>query len=185
MKLNFLFFMVVLLAQQTIAQTSVSFYLTPSISAQELKTHGNLIKEYLTKETGLNIDLKIPTSYDNLVEDFGKNKSCFAFMSSQSYVLANEKYKASVRLRIVRYGHSTYQGMIVTHVSSGIKKLADLENKSFAYTDALSTSGYLYPKMMMQRANVNPSKEVYLSKHDEVIRQVYEKKVQYVMRGRS
>jgi phosphonate transport system substrate-binding protein len=170
-------FLSVLLSAKAQSTQSVIFYLTPSISELALKNNGVFIETYLEKETGLAIDLKIPKSYDELIDDFGAEKKCFAFMSSQSYVLANNKYNAIVKLRTVRFGHSVYHGMIVTHQSSGIKSLQDLQGKTIAYTDELSTSGYLYPKKILERSKVKPLKEVFLSKHDEVIKQVYEKKV--------
>jgi phosphonate transport system substrate-binding protein len=156
---------------------AVDLYLTPSVSEQLLKTNGDFIKSFLEKETGISIQLKIPKSYDELIDDFGAQASCFAFMSSQSYVVANARHKAMVKLRIVRFGHSVYQGMIVTHVNSGVKSIKDLQGKTIAYTDELSTSGYLYPKKMLEKANIKPGKEIFVKKHDEVVRQVYERKV--------
>jgi phosphonate transport system substrate-binding protein len=156
---------------------TVEFFLTPSVSEQLLKEKGVYIKEFLEKETGIKIELKIPKSYDELVDDFGRQSKCFGFMSSQSYVIANDKHKAMVKLRAVRFGHSVYQGMIVTHASSGIKTLNDLAGKTIAYTDELSTSGYLYPKKLLEKVNVKPGKVVFLKKHDEVVKQVYERKV--------
>ena len=171
------FFM--LLYVNTLAQQkSVDFYLTPSISEQLLKTSGSFIKDFLEKETGLLIQLKIPKSYDELIDDFGSRSSaCFAFMSSQSYVVANTRHRAVVKLRTVRFGRSVYQGMIVTHSASGIKSLDDLQGKIIGFTDELSTSGYLYPKKLLEERNIKVSKEVFLKKHDEVMKQVYEKKV--------
>jgi phosphonate transport system substrate-binding protein len=165
------------MAAQAQQPKSVDFYLTPSISAELLKSSGAYIKEFLEKETGLTIQLKIPGSYDELIDDFGGQNSCFAFMSSQSYIVANVKHKAVVKLRTVRFGHSVYQGMIVTHASSGIKTLDDLQGKTIGYTDELSTSGYLYPRKILQRKKIKPGKEIFLKKHDEVMRQVYEKKI--------
>jgi phosphonate transport system substrate-binding protein len=156
---------------------SVDFYLTPSISEEMLKSSGAYIKEFLEKETGLTIQLKIPKSYDELIDDFAAQNACFAFMSSQSYVVANLKHQAVVKLRTVRFGHSVYQGMIVTHASSGIKTLEDLQGKTIGYTDELSTSGYLYPRKILERKKIKPAKEIFLKKHDEVMRQVYEKKI--------
>jgi phosphonate transport system substrate-binding protein len=161
------------------AQTSetVDLYLTPSISEKLLKDNGAFIKGYLEKETGLSIQLKIPKSYDAMVDDFGGQKNCFALMSSQSYVLANTRHQATVKLRTVRFGHSSYQGMIVTHAASGIKTIKDLQGKNIAYTDELSTSGYLYPKKILEKNNIKTGKEIFLKKHDEVIKQVYERTV--------
>jgi phosphonate transport system substrate-binding protein len=156
---------------------AINFYLTPSISNDLLNKNGAFIKEYLEKETGLEIRMTIPSSYDEMVDYFGTSKSCFAIMSSQSYILANKKHGAVVKLRTVRFGHSVYYGQILTRASSGIKSIKDLQGKTIAYTDELSTSGYLYPKKMLEKNNVKPSKEIFAKKHDEVVKLVYEGKV--------
>jgi phosphonate transport system substrate-binding protein len=155
---------------------TINFYLTPSLSAELLDKKGSFIKEFLEKETGLTIKMMVPASYDELVEQFNSPTPCFAMMSSQSYVIANKKYGAMVKLRTVRFGHSVYYGMIITRASSGIKQLSDIQGKTIAYTDELSTSGYLYPKRMLEKSKVKPSKEIFLKKHDEVVRAVYEGK---------
>jgi phosphonate transport system substrate-binding protein len=156
---------------------TINFYLTPSLSAELLDKKGSFIKEFLEKETGLTIKMIVPSSYDELIEQFNSPTPCFAMMSSQSYVIANKKYGALVKLRTVRFGHSVYYGMIITRASSGIKRLSDIQGKTIAYTDELSTSGYLYPKRMLEKHKVKPAKETFLKKHDEVVRAVYEGKV--------
>jgi len=155
----------------------INFYMTPSVSIEKLKGSAGYIKDFLEKETGIKISVNIPASYDELVERFGTPSPCFAMMSSQSYVMANKKYGALVKLRTVRYGHSVYYGMIITSVASGIKKLSDLNGKTIAYTDELSTSGYLYPKKLLESNGVKPSKEIFVQKHDEVVKLVYQGKV--------
>ncbi|MEO5977026.1 MAG: phosphate/phosphite/phosphonate ABC transporter substrate-binding protein [Chryseolinea sp.] len=154
----------------------VDFYLTPSISKEIVEKNGGYIKEFLQKETGVQINLVVPSGYDAVVEAFGKANPCFAIMGSLSYVDANKKYQAMVKLRTVRYGRAVYQGMIVVSANSNIKDLKDLNGKAIAYTDELSTSGYLYPKSMLQKANVTAGKEIFAKKHDEVIKLVYEGK---------
>ena len=156
---------------------TINFYLTPSLSAELLDKKGTFIKDFLERETGLSIKMIIPASYDALVEHFDSTIPCFAMMSSQSYVLANQKYGAMVKLRTVRSGHSVYYGMIITRASSGIKDINSLHGKTIAYTDELSTSGYLYPKKMLERNKIIPSKVTFVKKHDEVVRLVYEGKV--------
>ncbi|HEX6223759.1 MAG TPA: phosphate/phosphite/phosphonate ABC transporter substrate-binding protein [Chryseolinea sp.] len=155
----------------------VNFYLTPSLSAELLDKKGAIIKDFLEKETGYTIKMSVPATYEDLVENFNAPTPTFAMMSSQSYVLANQKYGAMVKLRTVRFGHSVYYGMIITRAASGIKDVAGLQGKTFAFTDELSTSGYLYPKKILERNNVKPSKETFVKKHDEVVRLVYEGKV--------
>ena len=174
--MRFLVLLLFILATLKSYSQQVDFYLTPSISNEILEKNGGYIKAFLEKETGVSINLIIPPDYDTVVEAFGKPNPCFAIMSSLSYVHANKKHQAMVKLRTVRYGRAVYQGMIVVNANSKIKTLADLNGKAIVYTDALSTSGYLYPKSMIQKANVTIGKEIFAKKHDEVIRLVYEGK---------
>src|SRR5688572_33286170 len=155
------FSLLLVFAGSSLSQSSetINFYLTPSVSAELLDKKGSIIKEFFEKETGYTIKMSIPTSYDELVENFSSTIPSFAMMSSQSYVLANQKYGAQVKLRTVRFGHSVYYGMIIAKSSSNIKSINDLQGKSIAYTDALSTSGYLYPKKLLERNKIKTSKE--------------------------
>jgi phosphonate transport system substrate-binding protein len=155
----------------------VKFYLTPSNTQEVLNKSGEQMKELLEKETGLQIELETPRSHEDLVAKFGEGKPCFGFLNSHSYVVANKKYGASAKLRIVRYGTGLYYGMIVTRSTSGIKSLEDLNGKTIAYTDELSTSGYLYPKKTLEKKGVTPGNIVFLKSHEEVILQVYSGKV--------
>lgn len=175
MKYVFLLLTFISVAIAGVAQ-QIDFYLTPSVSTDVIQKNGTYIKEFLEKETGMTINLLIPSNYDEMVDAFGKVNPCFAIMSSQSYVLANQKHQATVKLRTVRYGRSVYQGMIIVKANSNIKSVKDLHGKSIAYTDELSTSGYLYPRNLMHKAGVKAGKETFAKKHDEVVKLVYEGK---------
>ncbi|MBL0742678.1 phosphate/phosphite/phosphonate ABC transporter substrate-binding protein [Chryseolinea lacunae] len=159
------------------SQKVIYFYLTPSVSVESMDKSANFIKDFLEKETGLTIKLGVPPSYENLVDKFGNPEPCFSIMSSQSYVLAHQKHGALVKLRSLRYGASVYYGQIICRAGSGIKTIKDIQGKSMAYTDELSTSGYLYPKQILDKNSITPSKIVFAKKHDEVVRMVYEGKV--------
>jgi phosphonate transport system substrate-binding protein len=175
----FLTYYLLLIFTFSLAQNAetINFYLTPSLSADLLDKKGAFIKDFLERETGLSIKMIIPSSYDALVDHFSSPTPCFAMMSSQSYVLAHQKYGALVKLRTVRFGHSVYYGMIIARAGSGIKDINGLKGRTIAYTDELSTSGYLYPKKMLERSSVIPGKVMFVKKHDEVVRLVYEGKV--------
>ena len=174
-----LFLLLVCFNSNVFSQTPavVNFYLTPSLSIESLDKSGKYITDFLKNETGFEIKLIIPKSYDELVDNFRLPTPCFSIMSSQSYVLAHQKHGAMVKLRSVRYGQSVYYGQIIALASSGIKNIKDLQGKSMAYTDELSTSGYLYPKQLLDKNNIKPSRTMFVKKHDEVVRLVYEGKV--------
>ena len=61
--------------------------------------------------------------------------------------MANEKYGAEAKLRIVRNGGETsYKGQFITRFESGIETIADIDNRSIAYVDPSSTSGFYSPQ---------------------------------------
>ncbi len=160
------------------AQTGkIKFYLSPSNNEGDLMKSGEQMKKLIEKETGLQLEMEAPATHEELVAKFGEGKPCFGLLNSQSYVIANTKYGAKAKLRILRYGTGLYYGMIVAKKSSGIKSLSDLNGKTIAYTDKLSTSGYLYPKKLLAKKGVKPGKTLFLNSHEEVITQVYTGKV--------
>ena len=87
-----------------------------------------------------------------------------------SYVLAHQVAHADA---VATYGTpqdtpDTYTASIVTWPGSGITTLKDVAGHSFAYSDAASTSGHLFPAQGLQEAGIDPDhgiKPVYAGSH--------------------
>jgi phosphonate transport system substrate-binding protein len=89
--------------------------------------------------------------------------------------MANEKYGAEAKLRIVRNGGETsYKGQFITRFESGIETIADIDNRSIAYVDPSSTSGFILPKALLDKMDVHPSETVFAMRHDNVVIMVYQ-----------
>ncbi len=92
--------------------------------------------------------------------------------------MANAKYGAEAKLRIVRDNNETsYSGEFITRYDSGIDSLQDINDRSFAYVDPSSTSGYILPKAMLDRMHIKPSETVFAMRHDNVVTMVYQGQV--------
>ncbi len=155
----------------------VKLYFTPSVDADTISTNSKDFINFLEKETGLIFKTGIPTNYVAVVEAFGSKRADIGVMNSFGYLMANDKYGASAKLRVLRYGHDYYQGQILAHVDSGIKEVKDLEGKKMAFVDPSSTSGYMFPLKIMKDAGVSPSNETFANKHDNVVIMIYQKQV--------
>ena len=155
----------------------VKIYFTPSVDAESIASNSKDFLRFLEKETGLYFKSGIPTNYIAVVEAFGSNRVDIGVMNSFGYLMANKKYGASARLKVIRYGHDYYQGQIIAHVDSGIKEVKDIQGKRFAFTDPSSTSGHMFPLKILKDNNVNPGQTVFLSKHDSVVISVYQGRV--------
>ena len=74
----------------------------------------------------------------------------------------------------------TYWASIVTYPSSGIKTIADIRGHSFAFSDAASTSGHLFPAYGLRKAGIDPDKDIkalYAGSHTASFEAIYNHKV--------
>lgn len=155
----------------------IKFYFTPSLDASDILMQADKLMKMLEKETGYFFSYAVPTSYIVVVEAFGTARSDIAWMNSFGYLLANQKYGAEARLRILRNGESFYRGEIITHIDSGIKEIKDLNKKKFAFADPSSTSGYLLPLKLFKEHGIRLGEQVFAMRHDNVVTMVYQRKV--------
>lgn len=114
------------------------------------------LAERLGKELGVEVEGRVLTSYNALVEAMGANQVQVGFIPAFGYVLANEQYDVEVILKSIRYGSGTYKAQYLVRTDSGIETLADLEGKVWAYPDGASTSGFLFPaSQLMKEFNID------------------------------
>ncbi|MDP4114745.1 MAG: phosphate/phosphite/phosphonate ABC transporter substrate-binding protein [Bacteroidota bacterium] len=156
----------------------VKIYFTPSLDANKISNNARELVDYLEKETGYYFTTAVPSSYIAIVEAFGTKKADIAAINTFSYIMANEKYGAEARLKVIRPGgETTYKGQFITRFDSGINTIEDLNNKKFAFVDPSSTSGYILPQDIMTNKGIKLSETVFAQKHDNVVTMVYNKQV--------
>lgn len=155
----------------------IQLFFTPSVDSDTITKNSKDLVKFLEKETGLFFEVAVPASYIAVVEAFGSQRADIAVMNSFGYLMAHEKYGAEAKLKVVRYGKDYYRGQILARADSGIKSVEDLAGKKFAYTDASSTSGYMFPKKLMKEASVKPGNTVFAIKHDNVVTMIYQGQV--------
>jgi phosphonate transport system substrate-binding protein len=152
----------------------IKMYFVPSMEAGKVVTSGNAIAEALEKITGYNFKIAVPTNYAAVIEAMGTDQADIGWLPTFAYILANQKYNAQVALTTVRNGLEKYRGQFVVQAGSGIEKLEDIDGKIIAYTDASSTSGYIYPSALLKRNNIKPEKYYFAGGHPQAILAVYQ-----------
>ena len=145
----------------------------PSGDAQVILEGGQEIAQMLKQATGLHFTTSVATSYAAVIEAMGAGKVDIGWLATFSYVLAREKYDVDLLLIVVRFGKPFYRGQIMVRADSGIKTLAGLKGKTFAYVDPASTSGHLYPKALLLANGHDPDKffaqSVFAGSHNAVV----------------
>src|SRR5437870_1771294 len=128
---------------------------TPSQEAATIATNGAAIKSALEKATGLAWKVTTMTSYAAQVEGMCSGSIDVGFFAPLQMALLLSKTCGTPVLGALRKDDTgqlatTYKSQILVRVDSGINTLADLKGKKFAFVDALSASGYVYPTLVVK-----------------------------------
>jgi len=151
----------------------IKMFFVPSMEANKVVTSAEAISAHLHKQTGYYFKVAVPTSYAAVIEAMGTKEADIAWLATYAYILAHDKYGAIVRLSTVRNGLDKYRGQFVSRANSKIKKIEDLNGKIIAFTDAASTSGFIYPSAILQSKGIKPKDYFFAGGHPQAILAVY------------
>ncbi|MFC0398725.1 phosphate/phosphite/phosphonate ABC transporter substrate-binding protein [Paraburkholderia rhizosphaerae] len=148
----------------------VRFGVEPYESAQRMLPVYTDLAKLIGDKLGCTVQLYVATSYNAEIEAMRNNKLEFGEFGPLGYVLAHQVAHAeAVATFAGEEGKpATYYASIVTWPGSGIKTLADTRGHSFAYADAASTSGHLFPAFGLSKNGIDPDKgikPVYAGSH--------------------
>ena len=130
---------------------------------------------YLAAKLGRQVELRTVDTWEGLAKSLASGETDVALMGPWGYVLANHHAGAQAVSTILYDGKPEYFAIMVTHPDSGIKSLADLKGKTFAFGDKGSTSGYLIPLHHFMTQGIDPDtyfSKVLYTKHQAIETQV-------------
>jgi phosphonate transport system substrate-binding protein len=162
------------------ADNPIQVLFVPSVDSGVIVTGGEVMAEALNKATGLTFEVDVPTSYAATVEAMcASPDNTIGFIPALGYVLANNRCGVEVGAAAVRFGLSWYAAQIVVARDSDLQDINDLAGKKWAVPDLGSTSGYLYPSVMLQDAGVEPGEIVEAGGHPQAVLAVYNGEVDF------
>jgi phosphonate transport system substrate-binding protein len=116
------------------------------------------LAQYLSQKLGRAVELRTVDTWEGLAKSLANGETDIALMGPWGYVLANHVAGAQVVSTIEYDGKPEYFAIMITHPDSGIKTIADLKGKTFAFGDKGSTSGYLIPLHHLMTQGIDPEK---------------------------
>jgi phosphonate transport system substrate-binding protein len=128
---------------------SLHLVLTPSQKPTDLLAAGEEFGATLGKLVGVPIRVTVASDYAAVVEALRNKTADLAFVHPAGYVLANREAKAMIIAKDQWHGNTSYLARIWVRKESGLKTLEDLRGKTIAFVDPSSTSGYVYPMVML------------------------------------
>ncbi len=118
----------------------------PSVDVDFMIAGGELIEQALHDATGLYVEVSVPTSYAATIEEMCASPTdTIGFIPAMGYALANQLCGVEPGLASERYGWNVYWAQFMVARDSDYQTLEDLDGATWAYPDAASTSGYLFP----------------------------------------
>jgi phosphonate transport system substrate-binding protein len=123
----------------------------------------------LQQELQLEIKHFVATDYAAVVEALRNETADAGFMGPLQYIMAHH-YAGAYPIVGEVYGDTpTYVARIFVRKDSGIRELKDLRNKTIAFVDPISSSGYMYPLDTFRSAGLIDRRE----DADEFFKRVY------------
>ncbi|MDQ3303870.1 MAG: phosphate/phosphite/phosphonate ABC transporter substrate-binding protein [Actinomycetota bacterium] len=146
--------------------------LIPNENPEEVEAEYQPLEDYLKKELGREVELSVPTTYNAVVEAMVSGELDLAYFGGLTYVQARQR--ADVHPLFTEVNPSTgttkYRSVIIVPADSDIKKAEDLKGEDFAFGSVSSTSGSLYPSIMLDGAGIDYRTDlgevVYTGGHD-------------------
>jgi phosphonate transport system substrate-binding protein len=139
-----------LLARPTwAADPPLHLVLTPSQKPTDLLATGDEFGRVLTKLTGIPVRVTVASDYAAVIEALRNRTADLAFVHPGGYVLASREAKATIVVRNLWHGKSSFTSRIFVRKDSGIKSVEDLRGRTIAFVDPASSSGYIYPMVLL------------------------------------
>ena len=161
---------------------AVRFGVEPYDTAARLVPIYEKIGKLISDKVGCKVEVFVATGYNAEIEAMRNGKLELAEFGPLGYVLAHQVAKAEA---VAAFGAAdgkpvTYWASVITYPSSGIKTVADIRGHSFAFSDAASTSGHLFPAYGLRKAGLDPDQDVkaiYAGSHTASFEAIYNHKV--------
>jgi len=146
----------------------------PSVDVDFMIAGGDLIETALNEATGLYFEASVPTSYAATIEAMcASPEDTIGFIPAMGYALANQLCGVQPALASERYGWNVYWAEFLVARDSDFQTLEDLEGATWAYPDAGSTSGFLYPSAMFADLGITVGNTVEAGGHPQAVKAVY------------
>lgn len=160
---------------------SLTLGFIPSQDAAEIADNVKPLEKYLSDELGVPVDAEVMTDFVGLVEGMRTGQIDIGFINPFGYVQAVDRANVEIILKSIRHGSDSYKAQYLVPAGSeltSIEDIASTEGLSWAYSDILSTSGYLFPGAQLMDLGVEDLNTFYqqvsVGGHDNAVLAVLE-----------
>jgi phosphonate transport system substrate-binding protein len=162
----------------TAADRPLHLVLTPSQKPTDLLAAGEEFGQTLGRLAGLPVRVTVASDYAAVIEALRNRTADLAFVHPAGYVLANREAKAMIVAKNLWHGKTTFTSRFYVRKETGLKRLEDLRGRTIAFIDPASSSGYIYPMVLLIQRGLVQNRDpktffrevVYAGSHDAGMR---------------
>ena len=154
------------------AQEPLRVGLVPNQNPEKVEAEYAPLGDYLSEELGTGVELSVPASYNAVVEAMASGELDLAYFGGLTYVQARERAEVHPLVTEInpRTHDTTYRSVVIVPADSRVREVPELRGKDFAFGSVSSTSGSLYPSIMLKEAGIDYRKDLgeitYTGGHD-------------------
>ena len=139
------------------AQEPLRVGLVPNQNPEKVEAEYAPLGDYLSEELGTEVELSVPASYNAVVEAMASGELDLAYFGGLTYVQARERAAVHPLVAEInpRTHDTTYRSVIIVPSGSPVREVAELRGEDFAFGSVSSTSGSLYPSIMLEDAGID------------------------------
>lgn len=141
-------------ADSLIAPDPLVLGFIPSQQADSVVPDAQRIGEFLSQRMGRRIEVRVPSTYEPLIEGLRFGHVHATFLDGGAGWIAHKRVGAEVILAEVQNGSTHYFAEAFTRTGSGIDSLAEVRGKRLAFTSRTGSSGFLMPVGSMIQAGI-------------------------------
>ncbi|PSQ15807.1 phosphate/phosphite/phosphonate ABC transporter substrate-binding protein [Halobacteriales archaeon QS_8_69_26] len=142
---------------------AVDFGISPSVPQEDLNVQYSPVEEHMRGylhenhdvPEDLSVNSNIGSNYSAVIQSLGQGTTDVAETGPFAGALGVKTDNAEIILQRHGYGTWEYKSIIAVPNDSDIEEVADLEGKTIAFSDQLSTSGALYPLYNISQAGID------------------------------
>ena len=139
------------------AQEPLRVGLVPNQNPEKVEAEYAPLGDYLSEELGTEVELSVPASYNAVVEAMASGELDLAYFGGLTYVQARERAEVHPLVTEInpRTHDTTYRSVVIVPADSQVREVEELRGKDFAFGSVSSTSGSLYPSIMLKGAGID------------------------------
>jgi phosphonate transport system substrate-binding protein len=165
-------------------ETTLTIVFTPSRDPTALREAADAFAKTLTEVSGVPVRGLVASDYAGVIEALRSKRVELAFVHPVGYVLANREAGCRILVRDVWQGKTAYTARFYVRKDRGIQRLEDLRGKTVAFVDPASSSGYIYPMVLLIKQGLVRDRDPKSFFKDALFSGTHEAALQAVLHGR-